>query len=243
MITIGFATEFYTLWDVVETPQYKTDAYGKHWLTGKLYVYRYIKNISTDINKVKELYPNAPIDEYLRGITNKEWNRTEKFDLPSNYITFGKYNGRTVEDVAEFDFQYLLWLLNSCNSAMGKHIKETKEYKDYETKSTSAIQEKLNSIKPLSDGIHKLTVERNPRDGRVTVCLSDNHTLELLFAQTKECFYNGYSYEIPVIGGKAKRIKGKSIEYNLRIKKTDTNYKNGCIHQIAYVLNFKITTI
>ena len=49
MLTIGFATEFYTLWDV--TIDNSMDEYGMESI--KTY-YHYIKNISTDLEKTKQ---------------------------------------------------------------------------------------------------------------------------------------------------------------------------------------------
>ena len=61
MKVIGFANKFYTLWNV--TSKVVESKYSKDTLVTNTY----IKNISMDIDKVKELYPDVEIDESLRG--------------------------------------------------------------------------------------------------------------------------------------------------------------------------------
>ena len=103
---IGFATQFYTLWNYEAVPQYKTDSYGNHHQTGVEHKYYYVKNVSTDLEKVKSLFPNVEIDAELRGTSS--FTRNEKLDLPNNYFWAGKYAGKLIDDVMEFDFKYCL---------------------------------------------------------------------------------------------------------------------------------------
>ena len=86
---IGFATQFYTLWNYEAVPQYKTDSYGNHHQKGIEHKYYYCKNVSTDLDKVKALFPNVEIDTELRGTSS--FTRNEKLDLPENYFCFTHY--------------------------------------------------------------------------------------------------------------------------------------------------------
>ncbi len=112
MKTIGFATEFYTLWDVDSQPTYFQDSYGTIHVTGVVTHYNYIKNISTDLDKVKQLYPNMPIDDSLKG-KSRSFSTTKEEDTTPDILKFGKYKGQSIQDVSESDFGYILWLLEN----------------------------------------------------------------------------------------------------------------------------------
>lgn len=105
MKIIGFAGKFYTLWDYQKEVHYSTTAYYEYIATGVTHKYFYIKNISTDIEKVKSLFPYTPIDDSLRGKV-RSWEITEKIDYPSEYFPFGKLKGSLI---AESDD---VWQLN-----------------------------------------------------------------------------------------------------------------------------------
>ena len=111
---IGFANTFYTLWSFRNDSSYFTDAYGNHHLQSIKTTYDFIKNISTDLDKVKALYPNLSIDDSLRGKSSSWSEKKEVDETPANIFTFGKYCGKSIEDVSEFDFNYLLWVKDNC---------------------------------------------------------------------------------------------------------------------------------
>ena len=115
MNTIGFATEFYTLWDVTSEATYFTDAYGNVHTTGSKTNYCYIKNVSTDLDKVKTLFPTAPIDENLRGKSNS-FVVTKEEDTTPHILKFGRYIGRTIEDVANIDFNYIFYVIKEATN-------------------------------------------------------------------------------------------------------------------------------
>ena len=98
MLKIGFATEFYTLWDVTTEPKYFTDSYGNHWLQGENTYFGYIQNISKDLSTVKTKYPDLEIDEDLRG-KNRSWSRSTEEDLTPQILKFGKYYGKSIQEV------------------------------------------------------------------------------------------------------------------------------------------------
>jgi hypothetical protein len=104
---IGFATQFYTLWNYQAVPTFITDSYGKHHQTGIDHKYYYCKNISTDLEKVKALFPNVEISMELRGTSS--FIRNEKLDLPEIFFWGGKYAGKLIDEVLEMDFNYCLW--------------------------------------------------------------------------------------------------------------------------------------
>ncbi len=111
MKTIGFATEYYTLWDVRVEPKYFTDLNGVHHLQSNVTHYNYIQNISKDLATVKDKYPDLSINEELKGKT-AAWSKTSE-DLTPEILKFGKYSGKSVQEVSEIDFHYILWLLEN----------------------------------------------------------------------------------------------------------------------------------
>lgn len=96
MQLIGFATQFYTLWDYHTEDVYAT-INGKHYKVGVRHIYRYMKNVSKSLDKVKETYPDLTIDEDLRGKT-QSWERTEKIDYPHDVFPFGKLQGMFIAE-------------------------------------------------------------------------------------------------------------------------------------------------
>jgi len=82
---IGFTKKFYTQWEVVNNNNKE---------------HRYIKNISTDINKVRLLYPNIVIDTTIKGKKhrNKKGNNQKKVALKRAWQIFksGKYESFSI---------------------------------------------------------------------------------------------------------------------------------------------------
>ena len=129
---IGFATEYYTLWDYYEVIQYATDSQGNHHPSYTEEHYVYMQNISKDLNKVIAMYPNVRIDEELRGQSHT-FSRNRQEDLSPSLVKFGKYNGLTIEQIADCDMDYLKWLYESekCSMATRKLIGELPAFKEY----------------------------------------------------------------------------------------------------------------
>ena len=92
---IGFANKFYTLWSMRKDEHWFTNSHGQHFLNGVSYQYTYHKNVSTELDKVKVIYPELSIDDKLRGKTNS-WGRTEKFEYPTEFFPFGKLVGEPI---------------------------------------------------------------------------------------------------------------------------------------------------
>lgn len=108
MKTIGFATQFYTLWDVQVSPVYQSNDRGQHTLIGHNYVYTYIKNISMDLDKVNRLYPELSIDHSLCGITGREWTKFVDIPVTETQFPFGMYKGTEISECND------VWQLMRC---------------------------------------------------------------------------------------------------------------------------------
>lgn len=113
MLKIGFATQFYTLWNVEVESNYST-VNGVHYLSGQTARYNFIKNISTSLEKTKALYPDLDIDDSLRGKTGN-WERQEKLSPPFDLFPFGKLACMPIiesADVWQLDRLYHLTSVN-----------------------------------------------------------------------------------------------------------------------------------
>jgi hypothetical protein len=97
MLTIGFANQYYTLWEVTSTERYDV-------FTGATYMrtnYTYIQNLSFDFeaakHKVEAMADNFAVDLELNGYMGRRYF-TERMikDMPLDRFTFGKYAGSSM---------------------------------------------------------------------------------------------------------------------------------------------------
>ena len=235
---IGFGGTFYTLWTFQKEIKYYTALDGRHYPSYPVYHYSYIKNISTDLDKVKNLHPNISIDMGLKGSSSFSQSKKEE-DLSPEILKFGKYAGRSVYDIVKVDISYTAYMIDNYGYNKSWQLaKETSEYTEYITRVQREIDEKITLLRPVESGRHTLTINRNPDNkGVVIVEVAENHCLELRFLNIRELFYNGLSYYLPVFKDKAKRVKGKEFEYNLEVIETEVNRQSGYLYQIANVIN------
>lgn len=210
---IGFAKQFYTLWNYEAVPQYKTDSYGNHHQTGIEHKYYYCKNISTDLDKVKALYPSVDIDTELRGTSS--FTRNEKLDLPNNYFWAGKYAGKLIDEILDSDFNYCLWSAENYNMPyITNHPKYIAYFEAIEQKKRLDIENaqtvKLGDVVELEfvrngynadDEYKECWTEARLGETEIAVCCSGVRLIEGM-----------YPYLMPMINGKTQKTKGKKIE-------------------------------
>lgn len=161
---IGFASQYYTLWSVRNETKYITDAYGNHCPSYEQTYYTFHKNISKDIEKVRELYPNLSIDEGLRGMS-RSFSRNGTEDLSPEIIKFGKYYGMNISEIAEKDFKYLLWLRNNCYGYRTRElIEQLPQIVEYEANLKREVDEKIQKTISsfLKVGEYEVSFECNP---------------------------------------------------------------------------------
>lgn len=161
---IGFASQYYTLWSYRTETTYVADVYGKHWPSQNYTYYTFHKNISKDLDKVKELYPDVSIDEGLRG-QQRSFSVKGKTDLTPELIKFGKYNGYTISEIAEMDFNYLLWLRdNVYGNDVRELINQLPQITEYNEKIRLEEEDKINKIinSFLKAGEYTVSFQYNP---------------------------------------------------------------------------------
>lgn len=223
---IGFAGTYFTLWTVRTNTVWKTNpATGKHFAAGTQTAYTYHQNLSKDeakaIAKAKAKgCTNLTPDENLRGkrgtFVKYDWNPPAP--KPAGVFQFGKYSGATFAEVNDPD--YVFWYHNSQIPADNKKaareylLENCDDYADY--KGTIFHVEEIERIKQidetraklLKDGFIEGVMERNITDFGFTFC-----GVEILVGllPIKQMFYHDITYYLPIIDGKAKRVKGKKV--------------------------------
>lgn len=230
MQVIGFATKFYTLWEV-NSETIRTQFELIHRTN-----YVYVKNISFSMDKVKELYPDTKIDLSLRGSSSFHIDSSEKIN--QDCFQYGKYCGRKISECC--DHSYMMWYFNNgCSHETKETIKsvllptgEYVIYSDYDgdeklrtieeqqqiDAEVAAIDDIENSFKEL--GYIDLFIGSNPNcDGWLT---TENASLH--FPKVSENYYSGITYYLPVdANGKSKRIKNKNVRFYGSVER-DSDY-------------------
>ena len=223
---IGFTNKFYTLWEVYEDS--KPLGNGR---TMKVTKHIYIKNISFDRNTAFATYPNAKFDEELRGHSASfdsneriEWDNVDTF-------RFGKYQYMKIKDNSDTD--YIEWYWNQVYAEHREYVAEVLKSRGYEVRywvSTDENGQKLAHqylMSPESIAQEKFEefelnkkVEELTKGESLNVFITSNldedgyykdGNISYHFQEVKENWYAGFYYYLPVLKGKAKRIKNKNI--------------------------------
>lgn len=95
---IGFATEYYTLWNEITIEHFK-DINGVWTQTGTTIKYNYIQNLSKDENSALAKFAekfnvnieDIEVDESLRGIPSRSFEKYIKRELPFNVFPWGRF--------------------------------------------------------------------------------------------------------------------------------------------------------
>jgi hypothetical protein len=109
---IGFATQYYTLYDVESQTRYSKSADGCTYPAAVETVYAYIQNLSLDFSKAqakaKELCGYVPtLDESLYG-RSSSFKTSKKLAMPSDLMGFGNFQGYRIETMTD------VWQLMRC---------------------------------------------------------------------------------------------------------------------------------
>lgn len=134
MIKIGFANQYFTLWEVTVTPQYTQ--YGNFTVHTHDMVYNdYIKNISIREDKVRKLYPDfdSIFDENLRGKSRSFESTQECGDWwgagygAVRVFDHGKFIDMSIEEVFEKEPEYLIWYRDQFDPFNSKYRQAVKK--------------------------------------------------------------------------------------------------------------------
>ena len=219
---IGFAGTYYTLWNIDVVPSYNHngECIGHHLN------YAYIKNISTDVDKVKSLYPSLNIDLSLSGKRSFSLFQPIIESFPDDVFGFGKYKGQSIASCT--DIEYVYWAFEAgyftdANKIYAERILTKAGYyviegfvyspENYKTRMENlSFTEIINAGKPF-DVLFESSLNS---EGQYVF-----RDKILNFKDFQSMYYNGYEYGLPIINGKAKRIKGKTYRISSYIVTAD----------------------
>lgn len=222
-LKIGFANKFFTLWSVRSETIYKTNPYdGNAYPAGTETRYTYLQNLSLDLAKAQakakakgatDLTP----DEELRGKSSSwvDYVPNPALEVPDHIFKVGKYRGEDIRENTDID--YLFWYAKNVISgeAVKRLLSLSNDYKFFEGEIYPA--ETVKGIKrirrarkkALKLGYVEGTMERNINDYGFELA-----GVEILVGllPLKSFYYHDFRYYLPVIDGKAKRVKGKEVK-------------------------------
>lgn len=223
---IGFANKFYTLWTI--TDECKSLGNGRIY---KVTHYSYIKNISMDKGTAIAKYPNAILDDNLKGMT-RSWNSKPQiiWETVDTY-RFGKYKYEKLDEVD--DPNYLAWYWNQIENGEHKDyiskVLATHGYniRKWYTKIGKIKVENTYLVSPEDVKINREKIERinileNMKNNNQPIELNitrnpnwngdymDNN-IKYHFQEVGENYYNEFCYYLPKLNGNQKRIKNKTI--------------------------------
>ena len=221
MKQIGFANKYYTLWE------YTTDT---NTLPNGVRIVKeyhtYIKNISFNRDKAQKLYPGVEIDENLKGIS-RSFTRTHTV-YPNNVFKYGKYAGKTFDEVE--DYSYMSWYFTTTSVDQQEELIPILEKQGYHILAyrdgTYGIQSREEYLEQLAHDYQLISVRekitKDFEDGNLIIKLTSNPDYEgeyydrdseytFKFDNVKQYWYDGYPYYLPLLDGKAKRVKNKNI--------------------------------
>lgn len=245
---IGKANKFYTLWEVYEDTRYfRGEPY-------KVSVHEYLKNISFDLETAKSKYPDATVDETLHG--THSWESpvvapTSEPVVDPTVFPKGKYAGKKIAECKDLD--YLQWAIGPILYGEGAKIAEDvlvangyRRLNDMviaDPETVADIDRKNEIVKDAVARIERgetltCNVEYNLNEDHEIVDRSTN--IVFFFPEIRVQYYRGYEYYLPVVNGKAKRVKGKTIEVVPDHYEVETNRYGWEDRLTVYVKSFKI---
>ena len=226
MKAIGFTNKYYTLWEIWE--EHRPLGNGRSYVITH---YNYIKNISFDRETAISKYPELPIDETLRGHT-RSWNSTKEVWDNVDTFRFGKYCGQKIEE--NTDTQYIAWYWENVDTDHKEFVEKVLVDRGYEVRertyhystgdsisrylmSPDALEEERINKEKFNKEVEAVKTatelsflcEFNPDENGEYWQSGD--TIHYHFPEVKENYYNGFTYYLPVLKGKAKRVKNKTI--------------------------------
>lgn len=251
MRKIGFTNKFYTLWEITEQETFSTSPYtGKPYVSSVRTYYHFIQNLSFDFERAKTKAGITDYDPTLKG--KKSWYTPYKYipcpieDMGNDTkIFFGKYSGKTLGEIFVSDRNYFDWLINNTNNPeLGIIMNALPLLKNERLNKLAILEESISfsegeetiefdihkNLQPLGNGKYFINIE-----------VEKDYTVKIIFPYAKEQYYAGFEFYLPLDSkGKAKRIKGKTVELSGYFNKVEYNYDNMTRRQEFEVTTFKI---
>lgn len=217
---IGFATKFYTLWAISNECNYSQNEFGQVSVTGITTRYTYLGHLSIDLDKAKAKVSErgielSGVDMSLKGQSSWEYKDKNYCTIPTSdlgFFAFGKYENQIISQCT--DISYLEWYFNETNNKVAKQVLFANGYAElngYVVK--QEIVDRANATDSLiaeitASGEFTFVAEKNLSGaGEITI-----EGITFRFANYIRATYNGFTYGMPSINGKGKRIKNKKLK-------------------------------
>ena len=227
MLRIGFSNKYFTLWDVTTTTEFKSFD-GLHLPYQKTY-FHYLQNLSMDEKEAKRKaifkgVENFEIDHDLFGRNASFFHKKELFSkIPSDksyFFEFGRKKGEKIQDCDDFD--YLFWFFNESQNIHAKARLLENGFEDFEGQVVHAEHAKKIKLRNLvfselksKKEIQVEILSNLNEHGYFRFSFKNEVLWGGFFGMKKQMFYNGITYFLPIIDGKAKRFKGKTAKLTI----------------------------
>ena len=238
MLRIGFSKKYFTLWDVIETTEFE-QVEGVN-LPFKLISFNYIQNLSMDEEQAKRKaifknVENFEIDFDLYGRNASFSKRQELFSkIPSNksfFFEFGKHKGKQISLI---DVDYLFWYYQETLNVNAKAILLKNGFVElngqvvhYEHAQKISLRELvINEIEGKTELEVEVLSNIDFSSKRFRFAIKDEVFEGVYTDEIKTLEYKGFFYGMPLVKGKAKRIKNKKAKINI-VKKRDGKFDAG----------------
>lgn len=242
-LKIGFANKFFTLWQLTER-LVDTPCGGSEIVREYTYVKNISIDEETAKSKYPGVEYDDDLKGKTGSFTiYANANKKRKIEYAPNVYHFGKYEGKTFEEAGDINYavwffytcdygrgeydrgRCLMEYLKKFGYVFEKRISEYDGDVYYIMKTPDEIKfienaknEHKEFVEYALAGKPISIVPAKNLDGNgnyiVKNTLNEIPDVIYHFDETKEMWYNGYYYWLPVIGGKAKRFKGKNIVIN-----------------------------
>jgi len=221
MFIITLAHKYYALWEMYTRTN--NTSYG---YTEVRNYYRFVKNLGKDLEKAKANYPDVEINLKINRFHRTEEVYEKRVWTSVDYIRFGKYFRTPVREC--YDFSWLEWYYDRIENdtkhkdfveewllengyklnKMGSYYYLTSPLEQKRSMMISDkykdILEKVNNNESINFSFEKnLDYKGEYFDGSSEIRYHFNHY--------NTYSYEGYPYGLPLLNGKAKRIKFKNL--------------------------------
>lgn len=120
-LVIGFSGTYYCLWSWTKEFNYAMSSNGSWHATDSYVTHSYLGRISTDLNKVKKLYPNLPIQMDLHGVSWDFEKKEKRKPLPYDVFPYDfKGQGTKIMECNEAKLLWALYLKHVAGTARNK---------------------------------------------------------------------------------------------------------------------------
>lgn len=226
MFWIGFSNKHFTLWNVSKPFQQFTGTGQWYWEQSFQFVQNLGYNRNEAFNRARQLSGQTTIniDYSLKGKSMSFIKKTEAVcKMPNNlspFFEFGKYFDEKITE--NDDHKYLKWYHEQTGNVHAEKVLiDSKKFVLYKDDLVSRDEidnrmhtDKIFDVANTSDEL-EVTAIRNINIYGVLFVDLEGVILEFEIGtkvETKYFTYKEFEYKLPVIDGKAKRIKNKKIK-------------------------------